>query len=64
VFDIIPPEVKEYERAGLWKGLFDDLGVLDRTPAWAGSLDGFVGPTDLGALDPPLDTHLELYILE
>lgn len=64
VFDIIPPEVQEYERAGLWKGLFDDLGVLDRTPAWAGSLDGFVGPTDLGALDPPLDTHLELYTLE
>ncbi|AUV84612.1 hypothetical protein C2R22_24065 (plasmid) [Salinigranum rubrum] len=63
VFDVIPPHVEEYERAGLWKGLFADLGVLDRDPAWAGTLDEFVGPTDLGGLDPALDTDLEVYTL-
>lgn len=63
VFDVIPSEVDEYERAGLWKGLFDDLGVLERTPVWRGTLDEFVGPTNIGALDPPLDTQLELYTL-
>lgn len=63
VFDVIPPEVKEYERAGLWKGLFDDLGVLDGTPAWEGSLEEFVGDADLGSIDPPLETRLEVHTL-
>jgi hypothetical protein len=64
VFDVIPPEVKEYERAGLWKGLFDDLDVLDQPPAWTGRLDEFVGEADLGTLDPPLYTHLEVHTLD
>lgn len=63
VFDVIPPEVEEYERAGLWKGLFDDLDVLDHPPVWEGTLDALVGDIDLGALDPPLDTQLEVHTL-
>lgn len=64
VFNIIPPEIDEYEQACLWKGLFDDLGVLDRAPAWEGTLDAFVGPIDLGALDAPVETNLNIYTLE
>lgn len=63
VFDVIPPDVEEYERAGLWKGLLDDLDVLDHPPRWDGTLDAFVGETDLGTLDPPLDTRLTVHTL-
>jgi len=63
VFDVIPPEVEEYERAGLWKGLFDDLNVLDAPPVWEGTLDALVGDSHLGSLEPPLDTQLEIHTL-
>jgi hypothetical protein len=62
VFDVVPTDVEEYERAGLWKGLFDELGVLDRKSDWEGTLEQFVGTTDLGGIDAPLDTDLAVYV--
>ena len=62
VFDVVPTDVEEYERAGLWKGLFDELGVLDRECDWNGTLEQFVGTTDLGGIDAPLDTDLTVYV--
>ncbi|WP_227778020.1 AAA domain-containing protein [Haladaptatus pallidirubidus] len=43
VFEMMPGDVREYERALLWKGLYRDLDVLDRDPAWEGSIDEFLG---------------------
>lgn len=45
VFELIPPEVEQYERAGLWKALYDELDVLETTPAWRGDLDEFAPST-------------------
>jgi hypothetical protein len=43
VFDVIPTDVDEYERAGIWKGLYDELDVLGSDPTWSGNLAAFVG---------------------
>lgn len=64
VFDVVPTDVEEYERAGLWKGLFDELDVLNRDCDWEGTLNQFVGTADLGGLDAPLDTNLSVYASE
>lgn len=45
VFDLVPPDVEGYERARLWKGLYEDVGVLDRDPEWDGTVEEFVGDT-------------------
>lgn len=62
VFDVIPTDVEEYERAGLWKGLFDELDVLDRESDWKGTLNQFTGTADLGGIDAPLNTELTVYV--
>ena len=52
VFDVVPKGVEKYNRAGIWKGLYDDLAVLNDEPVWSGHLDTFVGgaEVDLDAL--------------
>ncbi|WP_435078835.1 AAA domain-containing protein [Halococcus sp. AFM35] len=62
VFDVVPTDVEEYERAGLWKGLFNDLNVLGREGDWSGTLEQFVGNADLGGIDAPLNTDLTVYV--
>jgi uncharacterized protein len=69
VFDVVPKDVEEYGRAGIWKGLYDDLGVLNDEPAWSGHLEAFVGDAevDLDALgvseEGQRETHLDVYQL-
>ena len=69
VFDVVPKDVEEYGRAGIWKGLYDDLGVLNDEPAWSGHLNGFVGDAEvnLDALgvseEGQQETHLDVYQL-
>ena len=69
VFNVVPKDVEEYGRAGIWKGLYDDLGVLNDEPAWSGHLDGFVGDAeiDLDALgvseEGQREAHLDVYQL-
>ena len=43
VFEVVPPDTDGYERARLWKGLYEDLEVLDRDPEWHGTVREFVG---------------------
>lgn len=43
VFDLVPPDVREYDRARLWKGIYHEMGVLDRAPAWYGTISEIVG---------------------
>jgi uncharacterized protein len=43
VFAVVPPDTEGYERARLWKGLYEDLGVLDREPEWRGTVGEFAG---------------------
>jgi hypothetical protein len=43
VFEVVPPDTDGYERARLWKGLYEDLEVLDRDPEWHGTVGEFVG---------------------
>ena len=47
VFDMVPKDTNEYERAGIWKGLYDDSGVLSGDPAWDGDLDALVGQAEI-----------------
>lgn len=39
VFELMPPDTEKYERAGLWKGLYEELEVIDTDPAWTGTID-------------------------
>jgi hypothetical protein len=43
VFEVVPPDTDGYERARLWKGLYEDLDVLDRDPEWCGTVGDFAG---------------------
>jgi superfamily I DNA and/or RNA helicase len=67
VFDVVPKDVEKYERAGIWKGLYNDLDVLNDEPTWSGQLGAFVGDTevDLDALgiseESQRESHLEIY---
>jgi hypothetical protein len=47
VFDVVPKVIEKYERAGIWKGLYNDLDVLDAEPAWSGHLDAFIGDAEI-----------------
>lgn len=47
VFDVVPKDVEKYNRAGIWKGLYEDLDVLNDEPAWSGHLDAFVGGAEV-----------------
>jgi superfamily I DNA and/or RNA helicase len=42
VFDLMPPEVEAYERAGLWKALYAGLRVVAAAPAWRVALGDMV----------------------
>ena len=69
VFDVVPKDIEKYEQVGIWKGLYNDLDVLDDEPAWSGQLDAFVGNTeiDLDALgvseEGQREAHLDVYQL-
>lgn len=72
LFEHIPLDIDEYRDAMLWKGLSQDLGVLDddTTAAWSGTLGDFTGvdstddayPPDLPA-DALDDISLSVYTL-
>lgn len=38
VFDLVPPDVADYNRAKLWKGLYREMDVINRSPDWDGTL--------------------------
>ncbi|PSP75790.1 hypothetical protein BRC86_02860 [Halobacteriales archaeon QS_3_64_16] len=46
VFEVVPPDTEGYERARLWKGLYEDLDVLDRDPEWHGTVGEFTDDAD------------------
>ncbi|PSP60437.1 hypothetical protein BRC77_15565 [Halobacteriales archaeon QH_8_64_26] len=48
VFEVVPPDTEGYERARLWKGLYEDLDVLDRDPEWRGTVGEFADNADTG----------------
>lgn len=62
VFDVVPPDVEGYERARLWKGLYEDLRVLDRDPDWTGDAADFAGSSS--PIDIVPDTGVEVYTFD
>lgn len=62
IFEVVPPDVEGYERARLWKGLYDDLSVLDREPNWTGSAADFAGPSS--PIDVDSAVGVEVYAFD
>jgi superfamily I DNA and/or RNA helicase len=38
IFELIPSETRKYEQSRLWKGLYKEVEVFGREPAWEGPI--------------------------
>lgn len=63
VFNLVPPEVEKYDRALLWKGLYEDMGVNSRAADWSGSLDEFTPQNMSFSVNYDGSTNVSVYTL-
>lgn len=62
VFTLMPQDVSVYDRAHLWKSLYQTCNVSAGEPTWSGTLDEFCSPaTKQSQLEIPEDVSVEVY---